>query len=372
MKFIAVLSRILVGLVFIFSGFVKGVDPLGTAYKIQDYFIAYHAEWAIPVALPLSIFLCTFEFSLGVLLVLNVRIRLVSWLTLLTMMFFTIITYYDAIENPVPDCGCFGDALILTNWQTFYKNLVIMAFVLLMFARIKKMKGLFSKGIEWMIVVLVFIVFASFSFYNYQHLPMMDFRAWKVGSRMVPENPLPKEYYIIYRNTATNEEKEYLSKDIPWQDSTWASQWEYVSTREYDPNDVGSHGLAIIDSSGTDVTDAYIGNHEFQFFIIAYDLQKTNEKAFERIKLLYQKTEAADISFIGITSSDQEEIVKFKEKDQVSFDFYFADDTSLETIIRSNPGLMLMKNGVVLGKWHYNDLPEFDELNFKELEAKYL
>ena len=139
-KIFTLISRLLVGCVFVFSGFVKGIDPLGTAYRIEDYFIAFGTQWAIPLALYLSVFLCTVEFSIGILLLLNVRIKEVAWLLLLMMLFFTCTTFYDALYNPVPDCGCFGDAIKLTNWQTFLKNIVLMVFVLTIFLNRKKIK----------------------------------------------------------------------------------------------------------------------------------------------------------------------------------------------------------------------------------------
>ena len=131
MKFLRILSRYIVGIVFIFSSFVKGLDPMGTMFKIEDYFIAYGTEWAMPFALFLTVVLCTAEFVVGILLVLNVRIRIVSWLLLIMMLGFTAMTFYDALYEPVPDCGCFGDAIIMTNWQTFYKNVVLMVFTLI-------------------------------------------------------------------------------------------------------------------------------------------------------------------------------------------------------------------------------------------------
>ena len=372
MKFTAVVSRTLLGLVFMFSGFVKGVDPMGVAYKITDYFIAYNMHWAIPASLFLSILLCSFEFSLGALLFLNVKIRLIAWLTLLLMIFFTVLTLIDAISNPVPDCGCFGDALIITNWQTFYKNIVLMILVVLLFLGLRKIHRSYSKGWEYVIIIIVFFGFAGFSFYNYNHLPMLDFRAWKVGNRMIPENPLPVEFYATYKNKTTGEEKEYLSKDIPWQDSAWMANWEWVSRREYNPNTIGFLGFSISDENGKDVTSQIVGNPEFQFIVFAEDLDKANKKVFGKFNQLSDQSEKRGYGFVCVTSSVADKVNAFREKYHINFDFYRADDTSIEAIIRSNPGLMLMKNGVVLAKWHYHDVPDFNDIDFKGLEEKYL
>ncbi len=372
MKKLAIFSRIFVGLVFIFSGFVKGIDPMGTAYKLEDYFVAYQMTWLMDAALILSILLCVFEFALGVLLVLNVKIKLTSWLVFITMIFFTILTFYDALENPVPDCGCFGEAIILTNWETFYKNLVLMFFTIVLFMYRKSFVNIYTLAGEWIIIVFVSGLFAGFSYYNYSHLPLIDFRSWKVGNRLVPENPKPLEFYITYRNKETGEKKEYLSQNIPWKDSLWVAKWEYVSTREHDPNEIKATAVAFTDLNGNNVTDVFIRNPEYQFLLMAYDLEKAGDKKMQEILELYNKAEDASISFACITSSSQELIRDYLEKYELPYEFYFADDTSLEMIIRSNPGLVLLKNSVIIGKWHYNDFPAYDDINFRELEEKYL
>ncbi len=209
------ISRILLGLLFIYSGFVKGVDPVGTEYRIVDYFIAFGTEWAIPLALPISIIMNTVEFVLGILLLLNIYIKITSWLVMLMMAFFTMITLNDAMYSPVPDCGCFGDALVISNWQTFYKNLVIDALLLIVFLSHNRVNRWFKLKIEWAILLVSIIGFIGFEVYNIRHLPVIDFRDWKVGNKMVNDNPLPIKYYLTYKNKGTGEEKEYLSPDYP-------------------------------------------------------------------------------------------------------------------------------------------------------------
>ncbi|MCD4682324.1 MAG: DoxX family protein, partial [Bacteroidales bacterium] len=230
------ISRIVLALIFIYSGFVKGVDPVGTEYRIADYFIAFGSDWAIPLALPLSIVLNAAEFILGVLLLLNVSIRITSWLVFLMMAVFTIVTINDALYDPVPDCGCFGDAIILANWQTLYKNLVIDALLLIVFFSRNRTVRWFTVKIEWAVLVISVVGFVFFEIYNIRHLPIIDFRDWKVGNKMVNEDPLPLKYYLTYRNIETNEEQDYLSPDYPYNDSVWLSQWEFVKQRVIDPN----------------------------------------------------------------------------------------------------------------------------------------
>jgi len=355
-------SRILLGLLFIFSGFVKAVDPMGTKYQIVDYFIAYGIEWANPLSLYLSIFLNGFELVVGgILLLLNVKIRTVSWLVLLMMAFFTLTTVYDALYNPVPDCGCFGEAIILSNWQTFYKNLIINVFVVIVFFNRGINKKTFAPKAEWITIGIAVVMVVFFQVYNYRHLPMVDFRPWKVGNKMANEETKPMKYYLTYMNKESGEKKEYLSPDYPYNDSVWMSQWIFVSQRIEDPNPK-KHDLAILDSYGSDVTSHFIENPDFQFLLVSWDLDNIKEKLIPEINHFYKQCENVGISFIFITSGTPEEVEKFKERvHPVEFEYYFADDTSLKAMIRSNPGFVLLKGAVVKGKWHYNDFPEFQE-----------
>ncbi len=357
------LSRVLLGLVFMYSGFVKGVDPLGTQYRIIDYFIAFGTEWAFPLALPLSVILNASEFILGVLLLLNVRIKITSWLVVLMMAIFTIVTLNDALYSPVPDCGCFGDALIITNWQTFYKNLIINALLLIVFLSRYKIPKWFSIKTEWSILFVAVIGFVLFEVYNIRHLPVMDFRDWKIGNKMVNENPLPMEYYLTYRNTETGEEKEYVSPDYPYSDSVWLTQWEFVSQRVVDPNP-RMHDLRIEDETGNDYTADYIENPDFQFLLVIYDISASKSKKNDLISDFSSKCNEQGISFIALTSSLPEEVEKYKLENEFDFEIYYADDITLMVMVRSNPGLVLLKDGVVLDKWHVNDFPQYSE--FKE------
>ncbi|MBI9037547.1 MAG: DoxX family protein [Bacteroidales bacterium] len=362
MKFLREFSRYLVGLVFIFSGFVKGVDPLGTTYKIEDYLIAYSMDWAIPFALYLAVILVTVEFLLGIALFFRLRIKLSSVLVLLMMIFFTILTFFDAIFNPVPDCGCFGDAITLTNWETFYKNIVIMVFVLIIFKSRIKYKQRLSPLLQQLVLMYFGVCFIFFSIYNYKHLPMIDFMDWKIGKDMVPENQGKEKIYLTYANKSTGEEKEYLSPNYPWQDSIWMSQWEFQSQRIDDSEVVRSHELAIENEFGEDVTDNFIPNPDLQFLFIAYDLSKTNKKAFQKMADFAKKADYDGYSFIVLTSDIPELVEQFKYNMNLDMEFYNSDDIVLKTMVRANPGLMLLRDGVVLDKWHYNDLPEYSEI----------
>jgi uncharacterized membrane protein YphA (DoxX/SURF4 family) len=352
-------GRIILGLVFICSGFVKGVDPVGTEYRIVDYFIAFGTEWAIPLALPLSVLLNSVEFVLGILLLFNVAMRITSWLGMLIMAVFTVITINDAMYNPVQDCGCFGDALVISNWQTFYKNLLIDALLLIVFLSRNRIGKWFKLKTEWAILFVSILGFIFFEIYNIRHLPVMDFRDWKVGNKMVNDNPLPLKYFIRYKHIETDEEKEYLSPDYPYDDSVWLSKWEFVSQRVVDPNPI-LHDLRIEDGEGNDFTDQIIANPGFQFILVAYDLSESSSKNMDKIREIILGSNELGLSFVVITSSSPKEVLLFKENNLPDADFYFTDDITMMSMIRSKPGLILLKDGVIQHKWHYNDFPSFN------------
>lgn len=362
MKITANISRILVALVFIFSGFVKGVDPLGTAYRIEDYFLAFGMDWANPLSLFLSVFLCVFEFTLGAALLFNLRLKYMSWPLLLLMIFFTVLTLNDAIFNPVPDCGCFGDAIKLTNWVTFYKNIVLLILIGIIFIYRNKYHSMFLPGIDHSAIVLIFAAFALFSVYQYRHLPMIDFLGWKKGTDLLPDNPGKAKIYLTYRNKTTGEEKEYLSPDYPWNDSTWAAQWEFKSQRADDSGVIKGHSLKIFDASGNDVTETLVHNPGYQFLVASYNLGESSRKGFEKIDELDEEVYRDGHALAVLTGSLQEEIDTFRQGLHPDLEFYQADDIELKMMIRANPGLILLKDGVVLGKWHWRDLPDYKEL----------
>lgn len=361
MKWVANISRILVGIVFVFSGFVKGVDPLGTAYRLEDYFVAFNWEFFIPLALVFSIALCTIEFTVGVMLLLNLRMKFTAWLLLLMMTFFTLLTLNDALYNPVPDCGCFGDAIKLTNWQTFFKNLIILPLAVLVFMYRVKFRPFTRATNQSLISVFFVVLFAGFSYRCYSHLPIIDFTEWKTGHKLYPENPQPVKYYLTYKNKKSGEEKEYLSPNYPFSDSVWMAQWEFVSQRVEDPNTYYGKSLIITDTAGNNVTESIIRNPEYQLIVNSYNLSEANRDAFTKLNEFCAKANHDQIGTAVLVSAANNEIVQFVKDNKLSLDFYTADDIVLKSIVRSNPGLLLMKGGVILKKWHYNDLPDYED-----------
>jgi len=365
MKTFRIISRYLLGITFIFSGFVKGQDPLGTMFKIEDYLIAYNMNWALPLALAMSIALCAFEFSLGYALIFNLKPKLTRWLITAVMIFFTVLTFFDAIYNPVPDCGCFGDAIVLTNWQTFYKNLVLMVFIAGLFATRKLENQPMKPCTQWVALFAGFLGFALFSFYSYRHLPVIDFLPWKTGKNMYPVSTQTARYYVTYRNNATGETKEFESNDFPYNDSVWLSQWSFVEQRVDDPSAALRHELQATDLNGDDITDRYIKNPDYQIIITLYNPDGFGREVIRRLRPLvdYLYTEGHTPALL--TAALPEESRQLSEKLDEHIDVLNADDIVLKTMVRANPGVMLMKDGVVLAKWNWRDVPKIEELRKK-------
>jgi hypothetical protein len=276
--------------------------------------------------------------------------------------FFTFLTFFDAVYNLVPDCGCFGDAIKISNLQTFLKNLVLMALVIPIFGSSKKFMGLLSRKMEIMVLAIVFLGFTWMQIHCYRHLPLIDFMGWKVGNQVNKNDQKPVKFYVIYKNKKTGEEKEFIPPNYPWNDSVWMKQWVYQGQRVEDPNKDKAMILRVEDEKGIDITGSILNNPDFQFLLIAYDLNTTNTEGFHKILPFYKKAIADGYSFICLTNALNDETTKFKLTNGLGFDFYSADDVVLKTMVRSNPGLILIRNGRVLAKWNWHDFPLYEDV----------
>ncbi len=364
MKVLKHIARIIVGIIFIFSGFVKGIDPLGSAYKFKDYFNAMGMEWMAWSAFSLGVLLAFAEFIIGVSLLFNLKIRLFSWLALFFMVFFTGLTLWIAIANPVTDCGCFGDALVISNWETFYKNLVLIILTIIIFRERKTFKPLLSPKLNLGMGLLIVAVYVGSVYYSYNHLPIIDFRPYHVGvnipeSMSIPEDA-PREVYentFYYKNKKTGEVKEFTEKNYPWKDTVnWAfeSNESKLVQKGYEPP---IHDFIMETREGDNVADFFLHEENYVFILVAYDLSQTNRDAMDKVNELAHWANDNGMPFIGLTSSLFDESDKFIEETGAPFEFFNCDEITLKTIIRSNPGLLVIKDGVIKGKWHYNDIP---------------
>ncbi len=365
------IARILLGLTFVFSGFVKGIDPWGSAYKFTDYFNAFQMPWLTNLAFALGIFLAATEFFLGVAFIFNFFIRITSWLMLAFMLFFTVLTFVLALTNPVTDCGCFGDALVITNWQTFYKNIILLALAIFVFMQRKNFQSkngpILSIAFTGMTVVFYFYLVT----YSYNHLPIIDFSPYKVGVNIpeamkIPESA-PKAIYeneFIYKNLKTGEDKKFKEANYPWKDTL---NWKFVKMGDQKLIQKGYtppiHDFRIETPEGEDIKDFFLYDEKYTFIVIASNLQKTDKEGMKRAASLAVAAKAKGYNFIALTSTSPDSFEAFKNETGANFDFFNTDEIALKTIVRSNPGLIILKKGTILRKYHFNDIPKPEELD---------
>ena len=370
MKYIKLLSRLVLGVVFVFSGFVKAVDPLGSAYKFSDYFTAFKLGFLDFISLPLGVLLSAFEMVLGIILILGYRRRITYIVLLWFMSFFTLLTLVLAIFNPVSDCGCFGDALILTNWETFLKNVFLMVFVLVLYHRRKAEADNGNPIKEWVVMAVIYACGVWFSIWNYQHLPLIDFRPYDVGTVIAEEMEVPEgesgdeyETTLVYLNRETGKESEFGISDYPKD----TMLWEFVTSESklvkkgYEPP---IHDFAIMDEYGYDVVDQILSDKGYSLLMVCYNLGKSDDEALIRAMDWSQmEMLAGDYSFFAVTASTSEEVNMITSSLDLGYSFYTADEIMLKTIVRSNPGFVLIRNGAIAGKWGSKDFPSVEDLD---------
>ncbi|MCX7986172.1 MAG: DoxX family protein, partial [Bacteroidales bacterium] len=353
--------RILIALVFIFSGFVKGIDLLGTAYRFSDYFTAMHLPRMETLSLFLSFLLSGAEFLIGVALLTGIWPKFTSSVALIFMIFFFFLTLILAIFNPVSDCGCFGDAIKMSNWETFYKNVVLLALVVYIFIFSKQFKSPLGNLYPWSVTLIGTAAFTFISIYSYRHLPIIDFMPFKEGNNIIEKSSIPPgaptdEYatQLLYKNKKTGEVKAFDMTNYPWQDTV---NWQWVETKSvlvkkgYTPP---IHDFAFYSETGENMTDSILRTNAYVFLVVAYNIEKANNSALQTLDTLAQYAFASsDIRFYAVTASPIGTVKRKSELLQISYSFLTADETLLKTMIRSNPGIFLLHKGTILKKWHY-------------------
>jgi uncharacterized membrane protein YphA (DoxX/SURF4 family) len=357
MKALTQIGRILTGLLFVFSGFVKGIDPMGTAFKLGDYFTAFGAGFLHDLALPLAIILCLVEFVTGMMLLTGSLIRLASWMAALFMAFFTPLTLVLAIYNPVSDCGCFGDAIVLTNWQTFFKNIVITLLVVFVFIRKDDRTGTLPVRSGLNTTLAVVFLFLIFMRYNLAYQPLIDFRPYKVGTNLpeamsVPPDAPADKYDLRFIYEKDGVRKEFTLNDYPANDTAWKfiDQKSVLISRGYVPP---IHGFTLVDDSGVDMTDQVIRSEGDVMLMIARRLDKSDRDGLAKGYNLGLALMEQGLKFYIVTATPFEEARHLT----TGFNTLFADEVTLKTVIRSDPGFVLLHNGTVMAKWSYHGLP---------------
>lgn len=346
-----------------FSGFVKAVDPLGFFYKLQDYLTAFGLiEW-FPSGLPLllGIVLSATEFCVGVFLFLGIRRKIAPTLALLLMSVMTPLTLYLALENPVSDCGCFGDAWVLTNWQTFGKNIVLLLAAGTVFKWRARLVRFVTYKLEWMLSMYTILFVFALSSYCLRNLPILDFRPYKIGANIkagmeLPEGAKPSVFETRFVLEKNGERREFTLDDYP--DSTWTFVESRTVLKEkgYEPP-IHDFSMLSLDS-GEEITDSVLSDKGYTFLLVTHRMESADDGNIDLINEIYDYSVERGYGFYALTASSEEEIELWRDKTGAEYPFCQMDDITLKTIIRSNPGLLLLKEGTILNKWSNGQLPD--------------
>lgn len=359
--------RFVLAATFIFSGYVKAIDPLGTLYKLKDYAAAMSLNGLLPdwVLVGVAIALGALEFALGVFMLFAVRRHVVSRITLAFMTAMTVLTLWIFVADPVKDCGCFGDALKLTNGETLLKNIVLIACAALVAWRPMDMARFISRSNQWIVRYYTVAYIVITSIYCLYTLPIFDFRPYHVGMNIkqgmeIPEGAEQPEFESTFLLRKNGETREFTLDNYP--DSTW----EYVDTRTvqtkkgYEPP---IHDFALTScDTGEDITEQVLTKKGYTFLLISPRLAVADDSNFGDIDQIYEYAEENGADFYCVTASANNEIERWRDLTGAEYHFCNADETTLKTMIRSNPGLMLLKDGTIIGKWSHNTLPQTDDL----------
>jgi uncharacterized membrane protein YphA (DoxX/SURF4 family) len=353
-------SRLFVGILFIISGLIKLNDPLGFSYKLEEYFSepVFNMPFFVPYSLAIALFLVILEVVLGVMLLIGYKSKLTIWLLLLLIIKFSFLTFYSAYFDVVKDCGCFGDALHLTPWQSFSKDIILLFFILILFLNIKLIKPLFSTKIQNSLFFTSILLCSFMGYWVLNHLPIIDFRPYKIGNNIqkgmeIPEGAPKSVVEMIFIYKVNGIDKEFTENDlmsIPT-GATFVDRKDRVITEGYVPP---IHDFAM-EKEGSDHKEKFLKEPKL-LMIVAYDLAKANKSGMKKLEKLNQNALTKGYKVIGMTASSPEEISKTKELFGLSFDFYFCDGTALKTIERANPSIVILEKGTIKQKRHYNDI----------------
>lgn len=374
--------RFVLAVVFIFSGFVKAIDPLGTQYKIQDYINAFGWTDVFPeyFAFLASVSLGMLEFCLGIYLFFGIRRILAPRLVVAIMVFMTPLTFWLALDNPVSDCGCFGDAVVLSNWQTFWKNVVLLLMSVVVLRERKRIFPLVTIRFDWLIALYGFLYIFCMVVYCYRELPVFDFRPYHVGADIregmeIPEDKEPTQYETLFLMKKEGVEKEFTLDDYP--DSTWTfvDSKTVVKKKGYEPPVRDFFILKAED--GEDITEDVLADENYTFLLVSHQLNLADDSAIDLINELYDYSLNYGYAFYCVTSSSEEDMQEWRENTGAEYPFCLMDNITLKTMVRSNPGLILLKRGVVIRKWSVNSLPDeyqltasLDELPIGKLDYR--
>lgn len=355
-------SRIFVGLLFVISGLIKLNDPVGFSYKLAEYFSepVFNMPIFTPFALAIALFLVILEVVLGVMLLIGYKSKITIWSLLLLIVMFTFLTFYSAYFDVVKDCGCFGDALKLTPWQSFTKDIVLLFFILILFFNQKLVKPLFGNKIQNSLAFTSLILCAFLGYWVINHLPIVDFRPYKVGidiqkAMEIPDNAPKSVVEMVFIYKVNGVDKEFTEKDLMSlpAGAEFVDRKDKVIVQGYLPP---IHDFKL-EMNGRNRTPVILFK-EKALLIVAYNLEKSSPEGLQKLDKLYQDASVKGYYVGLLTGSSKEIIDKTKKKYNLKFDFLFCDETALKTIERANPSLVILNSGTIIQKVHHNDIDQ--------------
>ncbi|MFS4456114.1 BT_3928 family protein [Maribacter sp. 2304DJ31-5] len=365
MKYLIGIVRIFVGVLFIISGYIKLNDPVGFSFKLEEYFSQGVLDLPIfmPYALAISITVVILEVLLGIMLIIGFKPKFTIWSLLGMIVFFTFLTFYSAYFNKVTDCGCFGDAIKLTPWESFTKDIVLLVLVLLLIFGRRWIKPLFSPVMAKVIMILSLVMCSAYAYYVLNHLPVIDFRPYEIGKNIedgmgVPEGAPKAIFEYAWKFNVNGEEEVIVTHgDYPSVDGEFISVETTEIQKGYEPS---VHDFTV-EQDGQDYATELLQEPKL-VMVVAYDLRKSDMEVFGAIKEVADQALKNGYKVIGMSASGPNQTDNLKKQFNLDFDFYFTDETALKTIVRSNPGVLVLEKGTIVQKVHYNDLKD---LNFE-------
>ena len=365
MRFVILIFRILVGALFIFSGVIKANDPLGFAYKLDEYWEVFGMDWLKSFSLFVSIFMCALEVLLGIMLLIGARIKLTLWLLFLMILFFAGLNFYSGYYDAVKECGCFGDAIKMTPWQEFRNNIGMLAMTIFMLFKSSSIRPVFSGKIEKGMMILFTIASFGLPLYTYNYLPIKDFRPYAIGKNIqegmkLPPNAKTDSIQMIFIYEKDGKQMELTPEQIKTIDSTY----KYVDRKDKvirEGDKPAIHDFSITSLDGSDYTEQILNYSGYYFFLVCHDLDKTNKNVFGKVNDFAKLCRGDKVPIICLTAS-ADRIESFKKETGTDIDFYLTDGTQLKTMMRSNPGLILLKQGTVIDMWHYHSFPSYTDV----------
>jgi uncharacterized membrane protein YphA (DoxX/SURF4 family) len=362
MKLLLNLLRIIVGVLFIFSGLVKANDPLGLSYKMEEFFEVLHMTFLSPYSLVYSLLMNTLEIVLGVALLLGYSMRLVSVLLLIMITFFTFLTGYALYSGEIKECGCFGDCIKLSAAETFWKDVILLVMILIIFIYRKRIQPLFGKKPTVALVIVSVALAGGLQWYTLAHLPIVDCLGYKVGNNIPEKMKLPPgaraaEYETVLVYEKDGKQKEFTTENYPWSDSTWV----FVDRRDKLVREAEGEApvkdFILTDLDGVNQTQAILAEPTPVYLFLVKNVKEAGEGWDAKMHALQEQFKAGKIYIYGVTASGKEDIAAFSATHGLQFPFLQMDGTAIKTAGRSNPCLILLEKGTIKGKWHYNDIP---------------